>query len=55
MNGSWDGTSVESGDALRGVEAAENLQSVSEHASAGSLVLDYNSGNFEGVRQNDAT
>ena len=55
MNCPGDGTSVEAGDTLRRVEAAEDLQGVSEHASARSLVLDNDSADFEGVWQDDAS
>jgi hypothetical protein len=55
MNGSGNGSSVETSDSIGRVEAADDLGGISEHASLCSLVLDNNSCNLKWVREEDAT
>ena len=55
MNGSGNDSSVESSDSLGRVEATEDPSGVSAHSSLSALVLDNNSCNFEGMREQEST
>lgn len=55
MDGSGDDTSVESGETLIGVESSHDSHGVTEHSTGSTVVLDDNSGHFEGVGKQNAT
>jgi hypothetical protein len=55
MNGSGNGSSVETCDSIGRVEPADDLGGISEHASLSALVLDNNSCHLKWMREEDAT